>query len=636
MMKKIVSLLVALILVTTFTSCKKTDPVVTTPDGGSHDRDIIGTSASIIADGKTDYVVVLPADASWTIKQAAEEMVRFFGEASGIELNVLTDDSATGAKILSIGKTAQLSAAKLTPDYEVLGSDGYHIKTAGEAVYLYGYGDYGSLYAVYDLLGIYFGFEFFGTETYALDKNVRDLSFYEINITEVPDIAARAANYGVITADNYNLMRFRVRPYQEFFIPIKGEIFHNSFKYIEDYSSGHDAWYSSGGDQLCYTAHGDEEEYELMVEAAFQTLTKALIEYPDRDIATLTIEDNQNFCACDSCRGVVAEYGANSAAVILFVNDVREKVGAWFLTDAGKSYVRDFKLIFFAYLKTLESPTAYNAGTGRYEGKNGIKLGEGVAVFYAPISADYLRSLTAEENKNIYSITRSWADISDSIFLWLYSTNFTQYLAPYDTFNGMQQNYRFSVENKAIWLFDQAQWTETGYSTAWSALKAYLNAKLAWNVNCDYTKLIDDFFTCYFGQAAAEMRGVFDEMRFRSEYNRTVNGLGGPRSVYIDLMREEYWPKPLLTGWLDAYERAERAVSELALTDPRLKALYTDHIAGERLSTLYLLVELYAYNTDGETMDRYKAMFRRDADRLGMTRITEGGTMMNLYKKWGL
>jgi len=592
----------------------------------------------LVKDGASEYKILIPQDGDSIIDIAADELKSFFEEATTIELPVTDDGQTVGGKFISIGETSALTSAEIEYSEEELGTDGYKIVEKDKNIYLAGATSYASLYAVYGLLEYLFDYDFFASGCYTINTGVEELPLYKFNITDIPDIESRTASDGVVEGDMYNLFRMRVRPYLEDFINVNNKWCHNSFEFIKHADPDHEIseWYSGSGKQLCYTAHGDREKYASLLNAVFEKLKQSLIEQPSRNCVTLTMEDNFDTCSCAACKEIIAEYGAISASVILFMNDLDEKVDEWFLTEEGKPYARDLRLLFFAYLGYEDAPAEFNAEKGVYEARGGLKLNDGVYCYLCPINMDYYKPITDKFNENYYNTVKAWADITDDLYLWYYSTNFYYYLAPYDNFDGMQTNYRFAAESQAVYLFDLRQHDEKGYATGWSNLKNYLNYKLAWDCEADVAALTDKFFKNYFGLAAEEMRGMFDSMRLLTNYNKDNNGLGGIRSLYQFIIDEKFWPKSILKSWLDACDAALEKISPLKEVDAAEWRKFADRIEGEKVSPLYLFVECYSYNTPSEIIGEYKTQFKTIADRLKITKYAEGSDISTLYSKWGI
>lgn len=607
------------------------------PDGG--DGDIpVSEGDWLVEDGTSEYKIVIPQDGDAILDIAADELKNFFYEATSVELPVIDDTQTDGGKYISIGDTALLASSGIECSQEELGTDGYKIVEKDKNIYLAGATDYASLYSVYGLLEYLFDYDYFASGCYALDTGVEELPLYKFDVTDVPDIESRTASDGVVEGDMYDLLRMRVRPYLEDFITINNKWCHNSFEYVSDADPSGEIseWYSADGSQLCYTAHGDKDKYDALLNAVVDKLKEALIAQPARNCVTLTMEDNFDYCTCGACKAVIEEYGAISASIILFLNDVDDMIDEWFLTEEGAPYARELKLLFFAYLGYEDAPAGYNAEKGVYEAKGGLTLNDGVYCYLCPINMDYYKPITDAFNETYYNTVKAWADITDDLYLWYYSANYNYYLAPYDNFDSMQTNYRFAVESGAVYLFDLRQHDESGAVTGWSALKNYLNYKLAWDCDADVAALTDRFFENYFGPAADEMRAMFDSMRFLTNYNKDNNGLGGTRSLYQLIIDEKFWPKDILKSWIGYCDSALEKISPLKDADPERWQSLTDRIEGEKVSPLYLFVECYSYNTPSEVIQDYKSQFKTIADRLKISKYAEGYDISTLYSKWGI
>jgi len=592
----------------------------------------------LINDGVSEYKIVIPEEASGLIQIAASEFNKFFSESTGVSLPVVSDKEIQGGdKFISIGETTLLQGTDIKHEYEELGRDGYKIITKDDNLYLIGGGEYGSLYAVYELLEYIIDYYFFAADCYTLTQGVTQIPLYDFDVTDIPDISLRMASDGVVDRDNQTLYRLRQRPYLENYVTIKNNWCHNALDYVEDSPEANRTWYNQAKNQLCYTAHGDATEYAKLLNAVLTTMKDELMKNTERESITLTMEDNHDSCDCEACKAVVEEYGTISATVILFLNDLNAMVRDWFETEEGKPYARDLRILFFAYHGYEEPPVTYNEETGKYEPNNGIKMDDGVYCMLAPISMNYYRPITDPQNAEYYNNFRGWADIADGkLYLWYYSTNFMYYLAPFDCFDSIAENYRFAVEQNTFYIFDQRQTDESGVLTGWSTLKNYLNSQLAWDASQDMGMLIDRFFDAYFGPASSEMRVMFDQMRAFTNYHKEHSELGEGSSLYDPLPIEEFWPKDVLTQWLDCYERAEAKIAVLKEKNPALYEMYYDHIMAEKLSVLYMFVECYSYNTTEEIIASYKTEFKEIADGFNLVRVSESIEISNLYEKWGI
>ena len=640
-MKKIIALLLGIVCLFSV-ACQTNDSSSSNPSDGSSEQTWEGTGNYIVRNGKnTGYKIVTPTEKSGDIDTAVSEFNLFFEEATGVKLTVIDESKATWndtAKYISIGNTSLMQSAGVTLAND-LGTSGTQVVTKSQSLFLTGETDLGALYAVYDFLHLALNWEYYYADCYSLDKNVSDLELCAYDFTNVPDIEYRSTSYGYQVNDPLVANRMRLKYYFDPFLMIGPGAVHNSLAYVQGKDSGHESyWYSADGTQLCYTARGNEAEYEAMQQACFTTLKSALIQDTKKTVATLTIQDVNTFCACNACAEVKSVYGANSACVILFMNDLRALVDAWFLTDEGKPYARDLELLFFAYYSTVEAPVTYDEATDTFTPNNGIACADGVSVFYAPIEADYTKSIYDVANKSVYNTMRTWSTISKKFYLWTYNTVFTNYMIWYYTFNGMQDWYKAAKEINTSYHFNQAQYNVMEGSYAWGSLKSYLNAKLAWDVDANMEELINNWFDNYFGPASEEMFSLFKKERVHINYLiNNVSGYSGGRSVQNRIDNKKFWPKAVLLDWL---EETNEIIDTKLLPLKSNRALYDAYyyrIAQERLSILFCLIDFYDFNTSKEDMDSYKWQFYYDATAIGLDNTGEGASSLpERYIEWGL
>ena len=610
---------------------------------GTHSFNVRETNKKLVDNGRTEYSVVVAETLSKTENTALKELLYFFKEATGITLNTVVDAQVSysdSAKFISLGNNAYSAQAEVIADGEVLGDTGLTIQTKGNSIFLLGAKARGTLYAVYEFLSQAFNYEYFSSNIIQIDKNVTNLPLMEYDIVDVPDYEYNLATYGYVRGSETIRNRYRMVEDKSLFIPVGGKMYHNSFEWLpkDRYFEDHRKWYSDDKTQLCYTAHGDEDEYNLMLAAALKK-AKALLKdptYADASILTFTQQDTQTWCECDACTAELYKYGTNSAVVVKFVNALRRLIDTWFEMD-GAEYKRDFKLLFFAYHLTNRPPTVYNAETDSYSAvDSSVKCVPGVGVYFAETLGDYQQSFTEQYNREIGQNMAGWGACAEDLFFWSYNVNFSHYLTPYNSFSAMQDIYKYGAMNNAHFLFDQGQYNQDGKPTGWCMLKIYLSSKLAWNVNENMEELVNDFFSAYFGPAATTMKAMFDSFRVQAFYNEN-NGYAGAQSVLHNAMQEEYWSRALLEDWLAATEQAMRDIQAIKATDPTLYEAYKLNINIERISPIYMLVELYDSAYSETVVRNYQKEFLQIATEIGITRVDETkNTPANLYLKWGL
>ena len=206
--------------------------------------------------------------------------------------------------------------------------------------------------------------------------------------------------------------------------------------------SQHPKWFSNNGSQWCYTAHGDEAEYEALVEAVSSTVYQSLEIYnpkahPRKHILCIDIADNRNGCSCEACATMAEQYGgSNAAALVKFLNRIAANVRTWFEDPANAEYYReDFKIMTLAYLHMTAAPTYYDKKTKSYKPYDqSVVCDDMIMVDLANIDADWQQSIFSEGNKDAYDINNGWAAICKNVRWYIYPENLRCDLSFYDNF----------------------------------------------------------------------------------------------------------------------------------------------------------------------------------------------------------
>ncbi|MBQ4098928.1 MAG: DUF4838 domain-containing protein [Clostridia bacterium] len=595
---------------------KDKDPIVR----GLHERTATETDIDLVKEGKTDYVIVLGEnEKNEQVLFASSELIQNFSKATGIYLQTKKDSEinySKDSKVLSIGETSLLQKAGVTFDKGELGSSGYVVKTVGSSVFMVGATGTGSINAVYGWLKEQFGYEYFAIGEVAIDTNVTNEKLLDVTLKEKPDFEYRLANYGEAVGDPINAYRARFNPFHSLWINFDGADYHTAFEIVPPsiYQEEHPTWYSEDDTQLCMSRDPDG-----LSDVVVERIKKELVANPDRNILTVTQEDVNTWCTCESCTASLNKYGTNSAVYILFMNKVATKVQNW-LDETDPD--RDVKIAMFAYHQTEEAPVK-ETKKGYEPMDESLRLHDSLALFYCPIFASYYYDFYSEENINVAQTLDKWSVLAKNIFAWIYGTNFQLYLAPYNNFNSMQNNYRFLYDRGTKYVFDQHQFNQDS-GTDWYKLKGYLSSNLQWQIDQSQEDLLDRFFTNYYKGASEAMRKLFDAEQtwfaYLAEHKAYTGEIGYTKST---LFKEDYWPRGLIENWLDIIDEAYKAIEELQVTNPSLHETLHDRITYESLAFRFIQLEMYSvYYSDNE-LQRMKKSFRDDCNELGVSHYRE-------------
>lgn len=629
-LNKIIAVILCCLLVFgTAVACDSESDTAENEFGTVHDYTSTPTDIDLFKSGTSEYVIVYPEEQNDYHGYAVEELRYFVEEATGYSLPAVSDKDVTyssSAKYLSIGETSLFEAAGLTLDKSKLGEAGYIIETVGQSVFMAG-GQFGNLYAVYEFLRQEFGYAVYAIDEIVIEKNVTDKKLLDFSVTDIPDIPYRLNNWG---EERYNLdfsRRMRMNYDREVWMPVGGLLWHNFLEVVpkDVYlnkdahpESYHPEWYNSTGTQLCFSR--DVDGLKAVVE---EELKRAITENPNVSNLTFTIEDNGDWCECESCAVSTEKYGAESAVYIQFMNVIARDIKDWLKTTDTPD--REVTIVMFAYASTLTAPVKLDENGGYEPVDDSVVLDDNVGLYYAPEPADYYRDFYSDNNTTYDTLMKQWRTLTDKVYLWTYTTFFRNYFLPFNCFTSMQKNYQWMYENKVQYIFNQGQYNQNNVSPDFGRLKMYLNSQLSWNFNQDVDALIDDWFDNYFKEAAEPMKKFFDLYQTYFAYlaDTTTLYFGTGTTYSTEFLQRRYWPISTIENFLEIIDEAYASIGSLQTSDPAMYQLLSDRICLESLSMRYLKYELYSHTMSTVEADAWFRELGYDATRLGVGMFSE-------------
>ena len=145
----------------------------------------------VLADsGKSDFRIVIAADAGPSTQYAAKELRSFLKQISGAELPIVTDrEPAADTKSCS-ALAADLKTIGTVVDFKKLGDEGYVIRTVGPHLVIAGGALRGNLYGVYGLLEDHLGCRWFAPDVSRIPHIAR-VSIGPLDETKIPVLEYR-------------------------------------------------------------------------------------------------------------------------------------------------------------------------------------------------------------------------------------------------------------------------------------------------------------------------------------------------------------------------------------------------------------------------------------------------------------
>ena len=612
------------------------------------------TDEYMVQSGKTEYKILVPEKSDARMVVAEAELTYFFEEATGIKLTTVQEPAGglshtADGKYISLGNTKMLQSSGVDVKADVIGSQGVRIATKDKTVYITGATTDGTLNAIYTFLNIMFDYDQYAYDCFTINK-MNSAKLRAFDVVDVPDIEMRGSPATLTDMNPDNLQyRLRYNVYSDYFLPIGDtengraeHVIHNTSNAIpRDAETSRETWFSDqsgqGDDntQLCYTAHGNQEDYEALVERAAYIISRSLIKYtpeyyPLRNVVTFTQEDNANtMCNCQWCSEAKAKYGTQSALALIMANNIRAKLEEWMNLPENAEYRRDnLTLIFFAYAAFVEAPAHYDEEQGKYVINHpDLKMRDDVGVFYAISSGlSYQTNLYDELSEEGIQNSLKWFDISSSVYLWTYNANFGNFLfrtagaSFYDT-----DAYQFFAAGGAKFMFMQSVMPGANV-TSFQMLDYYLDSKMQWDTTQDISVLTQKWFKAMYKEAADVM---FDLYRKQNDWaiivayeTKKITQTG----IINYSVGREFWRYEMLKDWLNDIDTARTLIAKYQTTNPELYKVLKEHIDIEWVCPAYYMLN---FNEDSLTTEKYNEMvmyFKTDIATLKEFRFSERST----------
>jgi uncharacterized protein DUF4838 len=540
----------------------------------------------LFAKGKTDYRIVVGADASESERWAAEELAHWLGEVSGVTFPVVDEtDDGEPAIVVGINSRAETLLGKkiVTPE---AGDESFVYRSAGSNILIYGGSQRGTMYGVFSFLERELGCRWYSPKVSVAPKRPAH-AFDYLHHAEAPGIRVRndfyyeafepvwAARNRINGALGYREQIGGVEPYWavhtfERLVPVK-EFWDTHPEYFSEINGER----TDNHTQLCLTN-------EEVLRIAIERLKQVMRDEPQFLIYSVSQNDWRNPCECAPCQAIAVAEDSEAGPLIHFVNQV---------ADAVKDEFPDKFIGTLAYQYTRKPPRT-------------IEPRENVVVRLCSIECCFSHDfLSCPENQTFVEDARGWAEVAPHVYVWDYVVNFSHYIQPFPNFSVLQSNIQFFRDHKAIGIMEQAAYQSRGGEFA--ELKMNVIARLLWDPETDVNYWIDDFMYGYYGRAGQHVRRYFDliQAQVTDETHMTIR----------------IQPKDKLFS--DAFVRDADAIFDEAETVADSEEI-RQRVEMARLPLMYLKCRR---DPEGAVRDGTYARFSAIVEREGITNYAEAG-----------
>ena len=487
--------------------------------------------------------IVTPADASPSLRYAAEELQRFGEKLTGVKWPIVGDEGNLPPRTILIGDTRHTEKILGGPaGIDGLGEEGFRLVTRPPHLLVLGGPVRGALYGVYELLEKYGGCRWYASWHSVIPK-LDVWKIPEIDDAQKPAFAMREPFWfdffdGDLAARNKangHAMRLterhggKVRFGDGFFVHTFNTLCppEEFFESHPEYFSEIDGRRTADHSQLCLTNPD-------VLKIVTGRLLAAIRKDPEAKLFSVSQNDWRNPCACPSCREIDEREGSHAGTMITFVNQV---------AGAVEKEFPDVWIETLAYQYTRQPPKT-------------VRPRRNVVPRLCTIECDFSKPLDRsayEENRKFVEELRGWNAITDKLYIWDYTTNFRAFTGPFPNVSALRGNVQLFRDNGVAGLFEQGAYQ--GRHADFAELKAWLLAKWLWNPDRPAGPLLDDFFHGYYGKAAPLAREYFDEL------HKFYEGPDACLRIFDDV-RKSPLTEDFLIRAADLWRRAEELVKD--------------------------------------------------------------------------
>ncbi len=419
----------------------------------------------IVNNSKSDYKIVIPANANEIEKQSATILQDYIHKISNCKLPIVTQSASTQAHHIIIGRNKFVN----TNGVSGLGGDGVLIKKINNALILTGGNRKGTLYSVYTLLEDYLGCRMYTVSVVEVPRTSSVTLPASIYKKQAPSFAYRTTLF--LDALNNTFCDFHKMNY--FFEDVG--LWVHSFEALlpkDKYFQSHPEYYAlvngkRNADQLDLT---NPTTLTLVI----QNLQQLIKEKPDAKFWSVSPNDNANFCQCPNCTRLNNEQGSIQGSLLPFVNSV------------AKNFP-DKQILHLAYLQYEKPPKT-------------IKPVSNVLVMLATSDEERRVPLINQPASLFKNHFQDWSKITSQLFLWDYIVQFTNALSPFPNLYTLQPNIKYFASKNVKYIFEQGIGDFPG---EFSELRGYLISRLMWNINANVKATIQEFTNGYYGKSGS-------------------------------------------------------------------------------------------------------------------------------------
>ncbi len=471
----------------------------------------------IVENGASDFVIVYQEGASDSQIKSAEILQNYIQKISNAKLEVTNEKSEGSNKhMIYIGNITEEN-----PDPQKISITEYD-----KNLVISGGSDQAIRYAVYQFLEQFLDCKWYAPGAETIPNSPSISVQLPINYSYTPEIKTRTV-HSRLFYDNHDFADKLKVTHEAFpyYVP-QGRV-HTFHRFIpeEKFYKSNPEYFALRGNkrlptQLCLTN-------DIVVDIVKDSVQAMFNRYPESSVISVSSNDNTQYCTCDSCSKIDEEEGSHAGTMIRFVNKIAAAFPDKTISTLAYQYTR----------KPCKTKPLDN-----------------VLITLCSIECD--RSASIEDKcVDFANDLKGWHDLTDNIRIWDYTTQFTNFLAPFPNLHTLKPNIEFFKNNNAKWIFEQ----HSNNPSELFELRSYIMAKLLWNPDRDFDELLTEFTNGYYEEAGLFIKQYVDiiHSKIKEDKDFFLFLYGDPSQAF-----DSYLNPDLLTKYTSLFDQAESAVAE--------------------------------------------------------------------------
>jgi hypothetical protein len=403
-------------------------------------------TAELVKNGKSSYRIILPAQPDSNEAKAAQALQKYVNKISGVQLPIA--NKANKNKNIFIGGAS--------PAYKELSKKSFTWKKDQKGLHITGATPYQTLETVYTFLEEVLGCKFLSPAVEIVPKQTSIIISESVMRNSQSGIHAYNPRITTRTVharlfyDNPEFAAKRRVTTEGFptFVPeARVHTFHRFIPEKQYYRSNPEFYALVNGKRLpTQVCLSNDTVYRMIRDSVKVFFERS----PNSKVISVSQDDKTQYCTCDRCAAIDTKEGTPAASMILFINRIAKEFPSKTIST-------------LAYQYTRRAPKT-------------LKPEKNTLITLCSIECDRSGPIS-EKCKDFETDLKEWGALGSTIQIWDYTTQFTNFLAPFPNLETLQPNVNLFVNNGANWIFEQHSHNPSDLYE----MRCYIMSRLLWD-----------------------------------------------------------------------------------------------------------------------------------------------------------